>query len=140
MRAVDRWFSCDRDTWPHRGAIYREYPQRFRLARMQYQQKANVANFPGHVCAEPMPAVMTAFKSVDGAAILLEYHFPGSGMYAQAVRIVTLLRIRIRQKISGAVLIQRFPGFACIGTFKDAATGHSHIEMVFVERVDVDRR
>lgn len=140
MRAVDRWFSCDRDTRPHRSAIHREYPQRFRLARMQYQRKTNVANFLGHVCADPMPAVMTAFKSVDGAAILLEYHIPGGRMHAQAVRIVTLLRIRIRQKISGAALIQRFPGFASIGTFEDAATGHSHIEMVFVERVDVDRR
>ena len=60
-------------------------------------------------------------------------------MHPQAMWIVSVFGVWIRQKISSTAAIERFPVCARIDTFEYAAAGHANVNVVFVERIDIDR-
>src|SRR5712692_1170355 len=57
-------------------------------------------------------------------------------MKPHTVRIVTILRIGDRYKISGADLVQRLPIRAAIRAFENSAHRHAHIHVIGIARID----
>ena len=71
MRHVHCRLSVGAGTWPHLGAIHREYPGRLVIPWVHRHRKANVADFPGHVSTDANPGLRWSVEAINAEVILL---------------------------------------------------------------------
>src|SRR5258708_21227197 len=70
-RAIHGRLTAGRDTRPHIGAIHGEYPQSFRVTRMQDHREADRTHALGHGRADVLPTLCRPVASIDAALVLL---------------------------------------------------------------------
>ena len=114
--AIDGRLAVQRSARPNGRAIHRKHPDLFCITRVRDDREADVADPLGHASADSNPAPRGPIKAIAAAMVLLIEAVGSLRMLDHAMRIVSVLGIRIGQKISFDAFIEGGPvGAAVIG-------------------------
>src|SRR5438552_3451507 len=138
-RAIDRGLAARGHTRPDFRAVHRKHPQRVGISRVENHRESDRAHALGHGRAYVLPALGGPVESVDAAVVLLIESVGQRRMKPHAMRIMTVLRVRVGKEVRAYAMIERPPIGPAIDRFEDAAAGHADVHMPWVARVDQHR-
>src|SRR5438132_10428788 len=99
-RAIDGRLASRRYPRPNAGSVHREDPQRIRIACVENHREPDRADALGHGRTDVLPAFGGTIETIDAAVILLIEAVGQRGVHSHAVRVVTVFRVGIGQKVS----------------------------------------